>query len=138
VDAAAVAIKEMRNASATTLHIAHPHPVAWSAIAEPLSKILNVPLVPYDEWLDALASEDAVSEEDVRSNPAILLLDFFLSGAAAIASFDTPEVLALPRLSIARAKESSDILSSGEVRSVGAGEVGKWLAYWRSSGFLAI
>ncbi|KAF8972154.1 hypothetical protein BDZ97DRAFT_1636524, partial [Flammula alnicola] len=49
-DLAAAAIVEMQETSNKMLHLVHPKPSNWGTIMTHLEKLLNVPLVPYEEW----------------------------------------------------------------------------------------
>ncbi|KAF8954642.1 hypothetical protein BDZ97DRAFT_1676225, partial [Flammula alnicola] len=45
-----------------TLHLVHAKPSNWGTIMTHLAKLLNVPLVPYEEWFAHL--ENSVQDED--------------------------------------------------------------------------
>ncbi|KAJ3557213.1 hypothetical protein NM688_g1592 [Phlebia brevispora] len=68
-DEAALALIQMRNAEASILHLAHPRPVPWRRFLEPIAHALQVPLVPYTDWLSAL-KQSGSEVEDLRQNPA--------------------------------------------------------------------
>ncbi|KAM5543840.1 hypothetical protein V8D89_002457 [Ganoderma adspersum] len=126
---AARAFVEMRKSSARTLHLVHPRPVAWKAIIAPISEELDVPLVPYSQWLAALekcAAEGSRDEVDtMRTNPALRLLDFFRvqSGSNGGA-----------RLSSAKAQQTSEELA--QMPELTRDDTKRWVAAWRASGFL--
>ncbi|EGO29034.1 hypothetical protein SERLADRAFT_444920 [Serpula lacrymans var. lacrymans S7.9] len=130
---AARAITEMRNAGAPILHVAHPKGTPWSTIFQHFSKSLNVPIVPYKQWLDLLedSSLHSKSSAPARENPASIILDFFRA-----AKPSTEEAMGLPRMSINEAQAASTVLGSGSLSALGASDVELWLNYWRKTGFL--
>jgi hypothetical protein len=136
IDVAALIVKELRNAPTGIFHISHPRPVSWSEVAEPISQILKVPLVSFSAWLERLASSETASAAEIIANPSLLLLEFFYRTAIAAEESHSPEVLGMPRLSIDRVMEYSDVLKKGEARRLGGEEATKWLAYWKQAGFL--
>ncbi|KAI1792211.1 acetyl-CoA synthetase-like protein [Ganoderma leucocontextum] len=126
---AARAFVEMRKSSARTLHLVHPRPVAWKAIIAPIAQELDVPLVPYSEWLAALergAAEGSTDEVDaMRVNPALRLLDFFRAqGAARSETGGSYQAVRLASEELARMPELK------------AEDAERWVAAWRASGFL--
>ena len=119
----------MRNSTARTLHLVHPRPIAWKAIIAPIAEDLDVPLVPYSQWLASLekwAAEGSTDEVDaMRANPALRLLDFFRaqSGSDGVA-----------RLSTAKAEQASEELA--KMSELTREDAKRWVAAWRASGFL--
>lgn len=96
-----------------------------------ISKVMDVPLVPYTKWLNTL-------EESARSStrlPAssLQLLDFYRSANRSLNSEDE-EAFGFPRLSTSQAQVSVPILSN--FKKLGLGDVTAWLPYWTSSGVL--
>lgn len=112
----------------------HPRPATWSDVFVPLSKILDVPLVPYTEWLSCLqklVDDHPESEvELMRQVPALKLLDFY---RGSIHQFDKPgtEAMGLPLLSTTNAVKNSTTLADIDLPAIGAEDARKWLDYWR-------
>lgn len=99
---------------------------------------LNVPLVPFTEWLSKLSEEhkaqsnsDANLEKAQARNPALRLFSFYQS----VRTGPEWEPLGVARLDTARAIRVSKMLAEG-AKPLGEENVRKWLSAWRSSGFL--
>ncbi|PSR76147.1 hypothetical protein PHLCEN_2v8645 [Hermanssonia centrifuga] len=134
---AARALVETKNTDVRYLHLAHPHPVNWSTIANPIATELDLPLVPYTEWLSLLTKsrkglESKIEQEVVKVNSALKLLDFFTQISLAPESRE----MAMPRLDLSQARSNSPALN--EVKPLSADIALKWISYWRHSGFLPL
>ncbi|KAH9840963.1 uncharacterized protein C8Q71DRAFT_854811 [Rhodofomes roseus] len=139
LDVAGAAVADFRKLSRSSfVHLVHPRPVPWSAVAETISAELSVDLVPYEEWLAKLEQHDAVSVDErnevehLRAFPALRLLPFFKSIPKALGSL----ALGFSALDVAQAVSASPTLANPMLRQVGEGDVKKWLAYWRKVGLL--
>ena len=136
LDAAARAIVELRNADASYLHLAHPVSTPLSSILEPISRELDLPIIPFDEWLSSLEQSgeglDASAEVEVaRNNPALKLLDFFAKQAGRSGK---DGVFGMKTLGVTEARRISRTLD--ELPAVTQEDVLGWVKYWRSIGFL--
>ena len=133
---AARAFTEMRHSPEPIVHLVHPRPVSWRALLEPIAKELNVPLVPYDQWVSALESSveqgSAEEVEAMRLNPALRLLAFFK--AQSIAMTPDREAMGLVFISTDTAVQVSESLAG--MPQLDGERAGMWLAAWRKSGFL--
>jgi hypothetical protein len=123
---------------AHTFHIVHPRGVPFNALIASAASSLNVPLVPYPEWLSRLSEEhkaqsysDANLEKAQASNPALRLFGFFQSAR----NGPEWEPIGVARLDTTRAVRVSRVLAEG-ARPLGEENVRKWLGAWRASGFL--
>jgi len=123
---------------AHTFHVVHPRGVPFDTLIGSAASWLNVPLIPYPEWLSRLTEEyksqsrsDANLERMQVTNPALRLFSFY------DAAHTGPEwePLGAARLDVSRAVCVSKVLAEG-VEPLGEENVRKWLAAWRSSGFL--
>src|SRR5437899_1904680 len=116
-------------------HLTHPSPVAWTIPMREAARLMNVPLVPYTQWLASLEKQ-ALSHTGTpsQSNPALRLLDFFRYTTQRTDATNTENFLE-PELSCARALQESPTLRSIKANPLGDRDVGKWMAYWRSIGF---
>lgn len=99
---------------------------------------MNLPLVPYQEWLDLLeksgAGLDANSEvEALRNNPALRILDFFRA-AKEEKSPKSQEVMGLPLLDVSQAQKDSPTLAA--LNAIAGDAVDGSLAFWKRVGFL--
>lgn len=123
---------------AHTLHIVHPRGVPFNALIASAASSLNVPLVPYTEWLSKLSEEhksqslSATNLEKAQStNPALRLFSFFQSARIG----PEWEPLSVARLDTTRAVRVSSVLAGG-AKPLGVENVRRWLGAWRASGFL--
>jgi len=124
---------------AHTFHLVHPRGVPFNALIGSAASWLNVPLVPFPEWLSRLTGEykktqshsDANLERMQASNPALRLFSFYDTARTG----PEWEPLGAARLDASRAVRVSKVLAEG-AKPLGEENVWKWLAAWRSSGFL--
>ncbi|KAI9433075.1 acetyl-CoA synthetase-like protein [Lactarius indigo] len=141
-DAAAAMLEMSRvdtHPGAHTLHVAHPRGVPFNTLIAPVASALNVPLVPYPDWLSKLAEAHKASqsysaaelERAQVANPALRLFSFFLSARTG----PEWEPIGVARLDTARAVRVSSVLAEG-ARPLGEENVWKWMSAWRASRFL--
>lgn len=140
-DAAAAMIEMSRvnpAPGAHTLHIVHPRGVPFNTLIASAASSLNVPLVPYTEWLSKLSEEyktqsysDTNLEKAQSTNPALRLFGFFQSARIG----PEWEPLSVARLDTTRAVRVSSVLAEG-AKPLSEENVRKWLGAWRASGFL--
>ncbi|KAI1786493.1 acetyl-CoA synthetase-like protein [Ganoderma leucocontextum] len=124
------AFVEMRSSPESILHLVHPRPISWHDLIAPIAQELEVPLVPYATWLAALESSAEGSLDAARENPALRLLDFFRSSAEG----NEKPPLGLWRLATKKAVEASETLA--RMPQLEEADVRRWVAAWRTSGFL--
>ena len=129
-DVAAKALMDMRRSPPGFLHLAHPRPVRWSAIAQYTSEAVGLPIVSYPDWLELLEHHLHVGD----SNPASRLIDFFRT--ASMDGDDREEAMGLPRLELVHAQEVSHTLNDENLRQIGRDDVERWLVHWRDVKFL--
>ncbi|KII90166.1 hypothetical protein PLICRDRAFT_40364 [Plicaturopsis crispa FD-325 SS-3] len=120
LDKAATALVEVRNSDVTPLHLVHPKPAELRSIIGVIADGLNVPVVPYEQWLKALEAQKDSSPE----HPAVRLLDFFR------------HLERLPALDVTSIKSVSSSLADPELPQLGEKDVESWLGYWRSVQFI--
>ncbi|KAJ7103042.1 hypothetical protein B0H15DRAFT_810726 [Mycena belliarum] len=131
IDHAARALVNMRNSNERYLHITHPRPISITDILSRLSKVLELPLVPYSTWLESLEAA-ALLESTAPANPGVHLIEFFRSYQEVSAE---QEVLLSAVLSNTRAVEATESLASLEPLT--AEDADKWVAYLRNGGHLS-
>ncbi|KAI0091717.1 hypothetical protein BDY19DRAFT_904330 [Irpex rosettiformis] len=136
LDAAARTIIELRNANEPYLHLAHPIPTPFSTILQPMSRELELPIVPFEEWSSSLersgeALNASAEVEITRNNPALKLLDFFASEASRSSE---DGAFGIKTLDITKARRLSHTLN--ELPELTETDVLGWLKYWRSVGFI--
>jgi hypothetical protein len=127
VDVAAASMAEMLDSPPGVYHLIHPSPVVWTTLLREAARLMDVPLVPYNQWLASL--EKQASSKASQSNPALRLLDFFRYKK------NTDNFLE-PELSCAKALQESLTLRATVANPLGDRDVGKWMTYWRSIGFI--
>lgn len=128
----------MRNSPHPVLHLAHPRPVPWSTIINPIARSLNLSLVPYAEWVTRLqksgADLDAQREVDsMKTNPALRILDFFERAMEAEEmgrGEGGREAMGMPELSLKKAVEVAPALNEKSLPRLGEKDALSWLAYW--------
>jgi hypothetical protein len=128
----------MRDSPAATLNLCHPRSVSWNGIFEPIAKELNVPIVPYGDWLAKLDESliHAKSEvEAVKENPALRLIEFFrTNGADKIPP--GREAGGFPIMSTEVAVQVAESLTEAKLPLLGTEDALNWVKYWKSVGFL--
>ena len=117
------------------MHLVHPHSQSCDDVFKVFADSLNLPLVPYSEWLARLereiTDEGAVDVAKARAIPALRLLDFFRAiGGEAGAGIET--VTGFEYLATEHAQRASVTLR--EMQELRNADVEKWVAYWRRSG----
>ena len=131
---AAAAIIDFFEAASTYIHLVHPRPAKWSDVMASFSKSLNVPLVPYDEWVTRLAKivQEKPDEEVelMRRVPALKLLDFYQASAPTFGKPAT-EAMGMPLLSVENAVKDSVTLRDPNLPILGEEDVCNWLNYWK-------
>ncbi|KAJ3569819.1 hypothetical protein NP233_g4796 [Leucocoprinus birnbaumii] len=133
VHEAAKAFAEMRSGSSSFLHLVHPNPATWSDVFSLVSRSLNVPLVPYSEWLSALEESAKLSNSVPASS--LQLLDFYQSANKPLSSKDD-EAFGFPRLGTTQAEAAVPAMSCW--KQLGMEDVSSWLSYWASTGVLPL
>ncbi len=126
----------MRHSQEPFLHLVHSRPTPWHTVIAPIAQALNVPLVPYPQWLSALQSSvesgSAEEVEAMKRNPALRILPFF----KAQGEHQTPdrEPMGLVYLSTANAAKVSKAFT--QMPQLDAERAVRWVEAWKKSGFL--
>lgn len=131
---AAKAFLQMRDSEEPVLHLAHPKPVPWKIVIEPLAASLRVPLVPFENWFAQLVASTTdlrhTEDVDIRRYPALRLLDFFRS----VEIRGDKEPLGIARLEVQKAVVAAPVLSA--TAQLTSNWACKWLDSWRTVGLL--
>ncbi|KAG1732319.1 hypothetical protein EDB19DRAFT_2041542 [Suillus lakei] len=139
IDAAAASMVEMFNSPPGVYHLTHPSPVSWTTLMQQAAHIMDVPLVPYNQWLAALekraSSQMATTSQN---NAALRLLDFFGVTLRRRNLTTNTESFLGPKLSCAKTLQESQTLRSIVSSPLGAKDVAKWMEYWRTVGFIPV
>lgn len=107
------------------LHLVHPYPVSWDVISQTASQLLNVPIIPYKDWVSKLQAAAQADGEAAKHNPAIKLLEFFEHDLGESSSI----VIATDK-----AVQVSPTLKG--MKKLGREDVELWMAYWKKVGLL--
>lgn len=129
LDVASRIIVELRESTTNILHLTHPKPVSWNVLFDQISKVLQVPLVPYSQWVSYL--ESAESEEALEANPALRLLTFYKT----LNPHTNSQLTGLPQLVTDAARKASPTLE--DASQLDENEAIKWLNYWKAVGVVA-
>jgi hypothetical protein len=114
------------------VHLINPQPVAWRTLAAVVATELNVPLVPYTEWLDRLEHATKAEDNGVPLR-ASRLLQFFRSLDDQKSGGE--DAFGFPKLLMTQALASSQSLRTGRCR-LEAKDVKEWIKYWHNAGLL--
>uniref|UniRef100_A0A0W0G571 Putative acetyl-CoA synthetase-like protein n=1 Tax=Moniliophthora roreri TaxID=221103 RepID=A0A0W0G571_MONRR len=136
VDCAARVLNDVRDVRVPFLHLAHPQPTPVSEISAFFSKALELPLVPYAEWIQAVEGFEGKctsSPEHLSQIPALKILHFFREDSRFNAQAHT-NVLGFASLDTAVAESVSPTLRN--VPRMGTVDADKWLKFWRSVHFI--
>ncbi|KAH9934282.1 ketoacyl-synt-domain-containing protein [Fomitopsis serialis] len=139
VDTAAAILVEFMDSSKKVLHLCHPRPVTWTQVFNYFSLILDLPLVPYSDWITRLErglvlSEDASAMRYLEHG--LRLLDIFRF--AADANEPRPDVMEKLNHSadIMHGLEASPTLRDGRISEIGLDDVRSWVNYWQREGLI--
>lgn len=118
------------------LNLEHPAPYSWSTVFQAFSRELNVPLVPWTQWLNKLEEANASDPKNKLRNPAALLIPFFRNGKVeANPKMEAPGNT--PFMTMEKALASSDNLKRALVEPIDIeGDVRKWVGHWKAAGLL--
>ncbi|TDL22742.1 acetyl-CoA synthetase-like protein [Rickenella mellea] len=129
VDTAAKAIVEMRMSNQPVMHLVHPKPTTWSSIIEPIARSLEVPAVPYRDWLTKL--ENLPEDSALRFNASRLVTIYRRQVDDSDA--EVPTVICLKNL---EALKASTTLSDVKLPMLCSDDTHRWLEYWRCIGVI--
>ncbi|KAF8074144.1 hypothetical protein FPV67DRAFT_1409809 [Lyophyllum atratum] len=127
------------------LHLLHPRRARFDDILRPIAVSLNVPIVPYDDWLNRLRSLPALPNPDTspcemaKGTPytssdvrVMSLVEYF--GERVL--FGTSERWQDSEVDFTQMTLHSPSISSSNLTPLGQIDAHKWLAYWLSVGLL--
>ena len=115
----------------THLHLVNPTPSRWDDVFSYISKKLDVPLVPYPEWLSKLKEASAVVK-NVQEHSVLRLLGFY----EGLDQGGGSEASGLPLCNTEIARSVCTVLNGEGLREVKVEEIQRWLDYWESIGLL--
>ena len=115
---------------ATHLHLVNPTPFQWDEVFDYIAKKLDVPLVPYVEWLSKLKVSTIV--KNAQGYPALRLLGFYES----LTQDSGLEAGGLRPCSTEVTRGVCPILDEEGLREVKVEEIQRWLDYWKFLGLV--
>ena len=144
VGVAAAVVCDVPHCRARHLHLFHPRTTPFSALAVPLTALLDVPLVPSGTWVqrlrvfraaqvqsEAAAAEVGLAGAELR---ALALIDFLARTDAASGEHALMRETGDVALEAMRA--CSATLAAPGLRRLGEADALGWLAYWRGVGWV--
>ncbi|EPQ57833.1 polyketide synthase [Gloeophyllum trabeum ATCC 11539] len=136
VDMAAAAMVDFLTCRDAVLHLRHPKPILWRVMANSLARIIDVPVVPYAEWLARLEHElkaQGIRQISPYLAPAMRLMDVYRSPRSDDhpAQPMTESNGLFPALSIGKAIEASPTLRDPDLPEIQEDEIAAWVRYWR-------
>lgn len=138
-----MAILDFQASPTSTLHLAHPRPVPWCALFDPIAEALGVPLVSFTAWLDKLElviADAAAADTDMlaaRNNSLLRVMSAFSRVNSASMAPTLLETLHTTPLDTTHAAKASPALRDVDILPVlGKPDVDRWLSYWRRVGAL--
>ncbi|KAJ7618680.1 hypothetical protein FB45DRAFT_755992 [Roridomyces roridus] len=114
---------KMRQSHHQHLHLTNPHPRPFSTIIHSAGEILQIPIVPYPQWLASL--------EGLALSQEVPLLGFFRDNATG--SMDMEAFLGVW---VSNEKGMEITNSRVEVEAPGASDVQRWVNYLKHVGYL--
>ncbi|KAF7347157.1 Acetyl-CoA synthetase-like protein [Mycena venus] len=109
------------------INLVHPRPVPWNSLMSAMASTVQLPLVPFADWVQQLQDHSShATAEDIENIPGLKLLDFFkgvLSGSGNV-EFATVKAQAM--------SESMKLLGP-----LNEDDAKKWMHYWREKKFIA-
>ncbi|KAF8215557.1 male sterility protein-domain-containing protein, partial [Mycena galopus ATCC 62051] len=103
------------------VNLVHPRPVPWDFIVSTMASMVQLPLVPFADWVKQLETRAAgATADDLEKIPGIKLLDFFKASAAGArtSQFSTLKAQTL--------SESVKLLVPLREE-----DVKQWMSYWK-------
>ena len=113
------------------LHLVNPTPSQWDDVFNHIAKKLDVPLIPYHEWLSKLR-EASATVQNAQAHSALRLLEFYGS----LNQRSGPRVGGLQSCNTEVARSVCPVLNGEGLRNIKAEEIQRWLDYWKSLGLL--
>ena len=115
---------------ATHLHLVNPTPFQWDEVFDYIAKKLDVPLVPYVEWLSKLKVSTIV--KNAQDYPALRLLGFYES----LTQDSGLEAGGLRPCNTEVTRGVCPVLDEEGLREVKVEEIQRWLDYWKFLGLV--
>lgn len=108
------------------LHLTSPHPVPWKFIIEVVANKIDLPIIPYNDWLEKYRTRVHELSAKQEHDRAFNLLDFF-------ENFDSHGLTHIALRTEKSQKASKTLANLQPIRSE---EISKYVDYWRKEGLL--
>ncbi|KAE9396155.1 hypothetical protein BT96DRAFT_1021516 [Gymnopus androsaceus JB14] len=130
------------------VNVVHPRPVSWTSFVESIRSALiqekhlssdSLPLVPYQEWVDAVEQHARnPTEKDTQDIPALKLIDFYRLQSnvddtlrnSGQSTFESAGLTALRTTNVEKLSKKMRTLQPLDDTIVK-----KWVRYWIDAGF---
>ncbi|KAF7378108.1 Acetyl-CoA synthetase-like protein [Mycena sanguinolenta] len=107
------------------INLVHPRPVSWDFILSTLADTVQLPLIPFGDWVQQLQDlSTRATAQDIEKIPGIKLLDFFKAAVAGTGN-----------INFFTSKAQSVSESMRLLEPLRAQDAKQWMQYWRE--FLA-
>ena len=129
-----------RTSTGGIIHLVHPNPIPWSVLDRGLSSILELPTIPFDEWIARLEGleqrslQNATTAGDEVVAQVVSLLPFFRHAKSLWR--ERSESQGEPIYDISKAQTLSPLLRDGGIPRLSYMDVENWVTGWRKIGFL--
>ena len=125
----------MRHSRESVLHLVHPQRIPWNNLIAIIASQLNVPLIPYEEWLARLQEhidrDNGPTIELMEKSPALRIMSFFTNIVKV-----SPEKEPLGVAYLSTEKSTAASLTLAELPMLNERNVQRWMDGWKKSGFL--
>jgi thioester reductase-like protein len=118
-DIAASFVLDVKDCSVPYLNLSHPTPFSLRHIFTSMAKLLNLPLVPFADWIKLVSSSSNDLHLKTRST---MLLQFF---------GDMKELPTEPKLDLEVSLAKSPVLRTAQASEISNEDVEKWLKCWK-------
>lgn len=142
VNVAAAAIVDFCQSDSSIMNLVHPRPATWSSIFSAFASVLNIPLVPYTEWLALLRKSaedagDAPDADSLQQNPGLRLLDWYHSAFVHEndSAYQYADTMGFPKFDMTNSLRASGTLADEGLPQLGESDVKLWVDYWKKVGF---
>lgn len=109
----------------------------WKAVIQHIADILDVPVIPYDEWLNRLEAS-STTDEDLHRNPALHLIGFYRVSATPKDAnrIGEREALGLAMYETQSTVADASCLMPERLPQMGKEDISRWIDYWKRKGAL--
>ncbi|KAJ7633420.1 acetyl-CoA synthetase-like protein [Mycena polygramma] len=109
------------------VNLVHPRPVSWDRIMSSMADTVQLPLIPFADWVQQLELRSAhATAKDIEDIPGIKLLDFFKATATDVGGVE---------FSTLKAESMSDSMKL--LAPLNEEDAEQWMHNWKAKKFIA-